>query len=681
MARMDFSQEFFDRMEELDQHRVKMLVAPLGYGKSVAVKLWFSMILKSVPIHLIPEGNSGEDFWQGFCKALEEFYPELSLVLKKTNFPRTEQEFGYCTDFMQRAFDEKGYPCCIVIDDLHFFQDAEVLPLIQYWIDHLSEKVSFMLVSERKPNLIAEDTDLLTAEDFELPHRELLNDVKGKLWDPLDDRQKMFLAANSIAESFTEEQALFIWDANDGEILMEELICQGSFVLSKYGEYRIHDLLRQYSEGHFHQISVNMQRKFFERLGQWYRDHGEMMLALLSFYQCGCWEELLLVLAKDGGKCITNDYSSLASRWSKECPQGLLMQNPEAVIALMYACYRFRQGMEMFRLRRVLNEILEDGNLEESRKQQCLAEAEMLYGLADFNDIVTMKTHYVAASEASERCEMVNTDGYWASASPTVLGLYHSAAGTLDAELAAMEEAMTAYTKVTDGHGSGGALLMKAEAFYLRGDVAEAKKQVAEALKQAMEHRQFDLILAAEFLQMRILLWEKKEKEALDKLEELAALLKKEGQIGLMAALDVCRGWIYSFTGKADEVPEWLLGDRALFSVPYSAAPFFQTTINQILIGQKNWLRIVGRKNEFAKLFEYNHALLNSIYLHVQLIGGFDDFQRSDNALVELNIALDMAAPDGIVMPFIENLEHIRPYLEERKDDAIYGEFIQKILS
>ena len=90
---------------------------------------------------------------------------------------------------------------------------------------------------------------------------------------------------------------------------------------------------------------------------------------------------------------------------------------------------------------------------------------------------------------------------------------------------------------------------------------------------------------------------------------------------------------------------------------------------------------VAGSKNEFAKLFEYNHALLNSIYLHVQLIGGFDDFQRSDNALVELNIALDMAAPDGIVMPFMENLEHIRPYLEERKDDAIYGEFIQKILS
>ncbi|MBR5329364.1 MAG: hypothetical protein IKV45_04075 [Firmicutes bacterium] len=680
MARMDFSQEFFERMEELDRHRLKLVVAPLGYGKSAAVKLWFSMILKSVPIHLIPEGNSGEDFWQGFCKALEEFYPQLAVILKRTNFPRTEQEFDYCTDFMQAAFEEKGYPCCIIVDDLHFFQDGEVFPLIQYWIDHLSEKVSFLLVSEQKPDLTADDVDIITADDFELPHRELLNDVRGKIWDVLDDRQKMFLAANSIAESFTEEQALFVWDANDGEILMEELVCQGSFVLSKYGEYRIHDLLRQYSEGHFRQISVNMQRKFFERLGQWYRDHNDPMLALLSFYQCGCWEELLAVLAEDGGKCITNDYSSLASRWSKECPPGLLMQNPEAVLALMYACYRFRQGMEMFRLRRVLSEILEDGKLDEKRKQQCLAEAEMLYGLADFNDIVTMKAHYVAASEASDHCKMVHTNGYWASASPTVLGLYHSVAGTLDAELAAMDEGMAAYTKVTAGHGSGGALLMKAEAAYLRADVERAKELVADALAEATEHRQFDLILAAEFLQMRILLWEKKPEEALAKLESLAELLKKEGQIGLMAALDVCRGWVYSFTGKADEVPEWLLGDRALFSVPYSAAPFFQTTINQILIGQKNWLRLVGRKNEFAKLFEYNHALLNSIYLHVQLIGGFDDFQRPDTSEVELKIALDMAAPDGIVMPFMENLEHIRPYLEGHRNDAVYGEFIEKIL-
>lgn len=680
MARMDFSQEFFDRLEEMDRHRVKMMVAPLGYGKSAAVKLWFSMILKSVPIHLIPEGNSGEDFWQGFCKALEEFYPQISATLKKAAFPRTEQEYGYCSEFMQAAFAEKGYPCCIIIDDLHFFNDGEVLPLLQYWIDHLDEKVSFLFVSEKQPQLSAEDVDIIGADLFELPHKELLEDVKGKLWDPLDDRQKMFLAANSIAESFTEEQALYIWDANDGEILMEELVCQYPFVLSKYGEYRIHDLLRQYSEGHFRSISVNMQRRFFDRLGQWYRDHEDPLFALLSFYQCGNWESLLETLGEDGGKCLTNDYSSLAARWSKECPQGLLMQYPEAVIALMYACYRFRQGMEMFRLRRVLNEILEEGDLAAERKKQCLAEAEMLYGLADFNDIVTMKPHFVAAAEAAVSCKMVNTEGYWASASPTIFGLYHSAAGTLDAELAAMEEAMTAYAKAAQGHSCGAVPMMKAEASYLRGDVEAAKGLVEEALALALEHRQFDLVLAAEFLQMRILLWEKEPEAALAKLEDLSALLKKEGQIGLMAALDVCRGWVYSFTGKADEVPEWLLGDRALFSVPYSAAPFFQTTINQILIGQGNWMRLVGRKNEFAKLFEYNHALMNSIYLHVQLIGGFDDFQRPDNAQVELGIALDMAAPDGIVMPFMENLEHIRPYLEARKDDAVFGEFIQKIL-
>lgn len=275
MANMDFSREFFNRMEELDRHRLKMLIAPAGYGKSAAVKLWYSLILKSVPVHVILDGEEEDDFWQSLCDGFDEFYPALSSVLRRMNFPENEAERESCTALMAEAFKEKGFPCCIIVENLHKAEDAKILSLFRHWLERLDESVGFLLVSEREPDLHWADKDILTAADFELPHRELLEDVKGKVWEPLDDRQKMFFAANSRVSSFTEEQALYIWNANDGEILFEELICRFPFVLGNRGRYRIHDLLRKYAEAHFSQISPMMQQRFTERLTQWQKEHPQ----------------------------------------------------------------------------------------------------------------------------------------------------------------------------------------------------------------------------------------------------------------------------------------------------------------------------------------------------------------------------------------------------------------------
>ncbi|MBQ1251325.1 MAG: hypothetical protein IIY02_00255 [Firmicutes bacterium] len=678
MANYSFTQEFFDGLQEMDKVRVKMMAAPAGYGKTTAMKLWLGAVMDRVPIYVTLNGPNTKEFWSDFCAALERPFPKLAVALSDLGFPRGEQEYGYAVEFMKEHMD---MPCSIILEDLHLLNDAEILPLLQYWIDHLDDTVDFMLLSEREPALKAEDSAVLTTAHLPMPHRDLWNDLRGKLWEPLDERQKRFLAVCSIADTVNEEQMDFVWENFDGEILFQELLIDFDFVSGRNGEYRIHDMLRDLAEDHFRRFDRETQIRYFRRFALWFKDHGNVVMALLCAYQGGDWDLYWEILAADGGKSVTEEYAALFTRWSRECPESVMKEHPEGLLGLMFVCYRYRQGMEMFRLRRTLDELLGGDALEEKRKDQIRAEKELLLGLADFNDIISMAQHFETAASLAERCSIVDSASYWSSACPSLLAMYHSTAGGLDAELDAMDRAMAAYTKLTDGHGSGAAKLCRAEAAYLRGDLASAKELHLVALTEGMEHRQYDIVLGALFLGMRICLFEGDTAKAAEHLESIETLVKKQGLGGLMCALDVCRAWFYAQTGQVEDIPEWMLGDRALFFVPYPAAPFFQCTINQVLMAQGNWLRLVGRKNEFAKLFEYNHALLNSVYLHAQLIAGMDDFDRADNAQVELNIALDMGAPDGLVMPFKENMKHIRSYLESHLEGEVYGDFIRKTLS
>ena len=57
-----------------------------------------------------------------------------------------------------------------------------------------------------------------------------------------------------------------------------------------------------------------------------------------------------------------------------------------------------------------------------------------------------------------------------------------------------------------------------------------------------------------------------------------------------------------------------------------------------------------------------------------------DQIGRYTEALEELHIALDMAIPDGIVMPFAESEAYITNLLQELGKQGVYPEEIERIL-
>ena len=92
---------------------------------------------------------------------------------------------------------------------------------------------------------------------------------------------------------------------------------------------------------------------------------------------------------------------------------------------------------------------------------------------------------------------------------------------------------------------------------------------------------------------------------------------------------------------------------------------WFLTVRDQLRLARGEFQRLIASGEGRAELFAENHALLNSIYLHVQLAGANLAIERREDARRELDQALSLAAPDRLWLPFAENAPHIRALLME----------------
>jgi LuxR family maltose regulon positive regulatory protein len=72
--------------------------------------------------------------------------------------------------------------------------------------------------------------------------------------------------------------------------------------------------------------------------------------------------------------------------------------------------------------------------------------------------------------------------------------------------------------------------------------------------------------------------------------------------------------------------------------------------------------------------------ILGQIYTYIYLAAANGRIFRDAEARATLIQALEMALPDKVYMPFVENCEYIRPILEEFRSQGIYTEDIDRIL-
>ena len=122
------------RLAEAEHSQVTTVVAPMGYGKSTAVRWWVERYEKAHPGTVVLRQtltvDSTEAFWRGFCRALRRF-PDLAEKMASLGYPGDREAALLLTELLEDALEGETQPIFYILDDIHCItapEEASIAP-------------------------------------------------------------------------------------------------------------------------------------------------------------------------------------------------------------------------------------------------------------------------------------------------------------------------------------------------------------------------------------------------------------------------------------------------------------------------------------------------------------------------------------------------------------------------
>ena len=509
-------------------------------------------------------------------------------------------------------------------------------------------------------------------------HSDIYSTFTAAMIDPLPQKQWEFLAVMGLADEFSAEMAQHITgDADAGQIL-SLLTEQNAFVarLPDGVTYRFHHMMKECAERSFLAMSAETQQLYWERFGLWYEQHRQYLHAIAAYRKSENYDALLRVIRSDAGILLAALKPEDVLEALDKCPAETLKAHPFAILALMRRMFTWRQIPKMMELKTLLLTAIEEHpELSEEERGNLLGECDLILSFLCYNDISAMsRLHRSASAQMSRPAISIQSSGGWTFGSPSVLMMFHRAPGSLKSELFEMDECMPHYYKVTNHHGQGAETIMRAEALFCQGRFTDAHIELERAYTQVKDNGQINMALCCDFLSRRLSLYTDVE-QRYTFTERYAELLRYHDAswINLWSATSA---YYHALRGETDKIPE-IFSQHRLSDINMLAPgkPMMEMIENQVYLAEGAYAKVAGRSAELLALCEVMHYALVAIHSRIQTAAAYAQLGKIEEAHAWLGKALSDAAPDGFVMPFVENYAHLKPLLARE----IKTELVEKI--
>ncbi len=708
-----------ERMQENLRHirecTMTSIVAPMGYGKTTAA-LWYLEERRKTgcPVFRVNIYSSDVNlFWQSFRTA---FRPTaLGERLEGMEFPAGQTALHLFIRDMTEYLETLEKDLFLLIDDCHLMEDSRVFDLLFALCDIPTRRLHMIVVSRSVVFLRGEELHLgnklykITVDDMRLNRTELsaylrrcgmelseedaerlfrnsegwfscvyLNlcnyvksgvllskgeDIYAMIGDTLyagyDGTEQRFLLEMCIADEFTAEQAEFITGNGDTRGMIKYLAQNNAFIryLPDTDTYRFHHMLRGHVEQLFAQLPAERQKSLKLCYGCWHESQGQYIQALRFYGEADALSRALHVIGLDRGVQLASINPEEILALLERCGEESLVDEPQALLVLMRRLFSWKQIPKMLALKQILQKAADRPGLNEEEQNNLLGECDLVMSFLGYNDIAAMSAlHQKAASRMTRNAISTGNTGSYTFGSPSVLMMFHRESGRLSEEVDGMNRAMPFYYRITDNHGMGAERVMEAEALYNRGEFTDAKILLQRARDAARSKKQLYLPLCCDFLEQRLALFGESAVDG-DWYRRNSETFRSANDPMIFSTLDGCMAYLAAVTGRAEQIPAWIAeGKLAEANLLNPARPMFEVIYNQVLLAKKEYIAVVARGEKLLAVCRAIPYLLCEIHLHIQLAAANDALNRSAEASDELKQALALALPDGIVMPFAENI-------------------------
>ena len=728
------SERLQESLRPISRCAMTTVVAPMGYGKTTAVNWYLSERAKAETPHIIRISVYSDNlaiFW----KSVQEAFARVGFgFLREYPCPTDAAGGGLLADGLCHALAGET-PCYLFIDDFHLLTDKRAALFLCMLANRLPANVH-LLVASRDRFLPAAETVRLGAkvyqigtEQLRLNHTELavyahrcgteLSDAQvesllyssegwfsavylnlrtlsergvlpsrhsdiyatftAAMIDPLPEKQREFLAVMGLADEFTVEMAQCITGDPDAGQILSLLTEQNAFVtrLPDGVTYRFHHMMKACAERRFLRLDAETQRLYWERFGLWHEQHRQYLHALAAYRRSENYDALLRVIRSDAGILLASLKPEDVLDALDKCPAETLRAYPFAILVLMRRMFTWRQIPKMLELKALLLAAIEEHpELSEEERGNLLGECDLSLSFLCYNDISAMsRLHRSASAQMSRPAISIQSGGGWTFGSPSVLMMFYRAPGELERELAEMDECMPHYYQVTNHHGQGAETIMRAEALFCQGRFTDAHIELERAYAQVKNNGQINMALCCDFLSRRLSRYTDVEQQYTFA-ERYAELLRYHDAawINLWSATSA---YYHALRGETGKIPK-IFSQHRLSDINMLAPgkPMMEMIENQVYLAQGAYARVVGRSAELLAVCEAMHYALVALHLRVQTAAAYGKLGKIEEARAWLEKALSDAAPDGFVLPFVENYDYIKPLLAQETQSPLAAQIM-----
>jgi LuxR family maltose regulon positive regulatory protein len=258
--------------------------------------------------------------------------------------------------------------------------------------------------------------------------------------------------------------------------------------------------------------------------------------------------------------------------------------------------------------------------------------------------------------------------------------MFHRESGKLMDALEAMFEGLPHYSRATNGNANGAEYCMKAEWYFYRGDYENALIAGHQALHRAESQKQVTNMICVLFLMLRIALMKGEFDSVLELLQKMRKEIESSKEYLLLHTVEICEGYIFSLLDQSSNIPKWLEeGDYSSGRLLFPNYAMMNIVYGRALLIKGEYHKLIGSMEDFIGTASVFPNLLGQIHTYIYVAAANRRIFRQRESIEILIKALDIAVPDELYIPFVENCDHIKPLLEELHRANKYCGFIEMI--
>lgn len=733
-----FSQRITEALDGILDHPLTIVEAPIGYGKTTAVREYLNKAGVNVLWQRVYD-RSTSNFWHGFGRLFGELDDDRAQSLVCLGFPDDAATLQEALHLIEDI--ELPVKTVLVIDDYHLIDSPEVNHFIDLLVENEIDNLHIVLAArytnfqklaelklkgylhhitketlELRPqeitgyyqtcgvNLKSDEAEQLYAategwisavylfmleyitEGGWTPAKSIYTLIDKAVYGPLSDATKDFVITLCMFESFTYEQAVHIWGGENAGQLLEDITNKNAFVRydNRLKTYHMHNIFTGFLQEELERKDARYQQGLYQNAARWFLKTGDFIAARYYFHQCGDFEGVMLALEEDISNSFTNENKDILKQHMADCPEEIKVKHPVAILKYMMHLFVHNERELFAELGEAFSRNLAmDESLDDEYRKKLFGEFELMLSFPAYNDIKKMVAHHRKAWELlNQPASVTSNKANWTFGSPSILYMFYRESGKLEEHVNDLKENFHYYYDLTNGQGTGAEYVMEAERFFNLGDFDSAEISVQKALYKAQSKLQGSIVLCAEYLQIRLAFMKGDFTQMLDLLRKMRSGMTSKKEYHFLHTVEICEGSIYASLNQKHKIPATLLEvDLTNLRLRFPAWAVFNIMYGRILLINGEYLKLIGLSEHFIAIASVFPNLLGHIYTYIYAAAANRQVLRDDEALASLRKALEIAMPDRVYMPFVENCDYIAPLLEKLAAEGCYREDIARIVT